>query len=219
MSRANLNRVLRRALDGVFSVRVLLVLGYASLGVLLLRGLGVPDRPRGPGLSAEVRRALEGQTPDTLPVVLFVFNPADCPICLQLGRQLNPLHLSGAARVRGLVVNRPSGDAGRGRPGGALGFRYPVQALVRPELLGELVRAGHDTTPIVLLADARHRVTLIVPPLRDRRTHPGAIRLLERQLRHIAETRAKRAAREPARGTSGPGTRHTLLTRLGRSIR
>lgn len=180
----------------VLTLRGMLVLGYIGLGAVLLRGpMGAGPSP-GRSLRAEIEQGTTADAPDSLPVLLFVFSPGDCPSCLELGRYLNRFHLSGAARVKGIVADEGIGEAELESLTGAYELRYPVEPISGRELVGGLLWMGHDTTPITLLTDERHRVALVLPPLRDPSTHPDAVRLLTRRLRPLGRARPTPGGRD-----------------------
>lgn len=203
MERTSIPASAPRRFARAFTLQGMLILGYIGLGVVLLRGPVGAGPSAGRSLVAEIGPATGADTRDTLPVLLFVFSPGDCPSCLELGRYLNRFHLSGAARVKGIVADEGIGEPALESLTGAYDLRYPVEPISGRDLARGLLWMGHDTTPITLLTDARRRVALVLPPLRDPSAHLDAVRLLTWRLQSLGPDAPDRRGGRPKRGTHG----------------
>lgn len=147
----------------------LLLIGWIALALASVRAWGDGLRSSEPvPLQAALRRleAVDDGGRDA-PLLAFVFSFRDCSAALRAGRLWSTLHRSGRIRVLGVMLDGPPEVEERARFLAGEGIRFPVTAGPADRLVAALVGLGYDTTPITILADARHRPRLIGPATLD----------------------------------------------------
>ncbi len=146
------------------SAPVLLLVGYAALGVTAVRTYAARRAAVAVGLPQAVRESGLGSSADAaLPLLVFVFNRHDCQNALRLARHWSALAAGGAVNVVGVVVNPGDDSAELSALLDRVGVSFPVERRPDDRLLAAIDRLGYESTPVTVLFDARRRPRLVLP--------------------------------------------------------
>ena len=105
------------------------------------------------------------------PVLLYLFQGADCARHRELQRRWSELGRSGLVEVVGVPLDPllpesqgPDGAPADALPGGRSDPGFPVRPDLRRTAGRLMARLGYRTTPVSILLDGRGRARLVVPP-------------------------------------------------------